>query len=407
METSDMEYGNYGSATDSLFTGSSREAILEEKAKKWKQLQAKRYADKKKFGYVEAQKEDMPPEHLRKIMKDHGDMSSRKFRHDKRVYLGALRYVPHAVLKLLENMPMPWEQVRTVKVLYHITGAITFVNELPKVIEPVYIAQWGSMWIMMRREKRDRKHFKRMRFPPFDDEEPPLDYGDNILDVDPLDPIQMDLDETDDAPILEWFYEAKPLIHSKFVNGPSYKKWRLNLDQMACLYRVAGQLLSDLTDKNYFYLFEKNSFFTSKALNMAIPGGPKFEPLFRDVDDADEDWNEFNDINKIIIRHPLRTEYKIAFPYLYNNRPRSVKTPFYHHPASCYIKSEDPDLPAFYYDPLINPIPSYKGEKGRSAKGEDDLLDEFELPEGVDPFLQGNDHFSCQKKLLIHSKISY
>lgn len=51
--------------------------------------------------------------------------------------------MPHAVLKLLENMPMPWEQIRDVKVLYHITGAITFVNEIPWVIEPVYIAQWG------------------------------------------------------------------------------------------------------------------------------------------------------------------------------------------------------------------------------------------------------------------------
>lgn len=29
------------------------------------------------------------------------------------VYLGALKYVPHAVYKLLENMPMPWEQVIT------------------------------------------------------------------------------------------------------------------------------------------------------------------------------------------------------------------------------------------------------------------------------------------------------
>jgi pre-mRNA-processing factor 8 len=53
----------------------------------------------------------MPPEHIRKIIRDHGDMSSRKYRHDKRVYLGALKYMPHAVLKLLENMPMPWEQV--------------------------------------------------------------------------------------------------------------------------------------------------------------------------------------------------------------------------------------------------------------------------------------------------------
>ena len=38
-----------------------------------------------------------------------------------------------------------------------------------------------------------------MRFPPFDDEEPPLDYGDNILDVDPMEPIEMELDEDDDA----------------------------------------------------------------------------------------------------------------------------------------------------------------------------------------------------------------
>ena len=35
----------------------------------------------------------------------------------------------------------------------------------------------------MRREKRDRRHFKRMRFPPFDDEEPPLDYAENLMEV--------------------------------------------------------------------------------------------------------------------------------------------------------------------------------------------------------------------------------
>lgn len=45
------------------------------------------------------------------FFRDHGDMSSKKYRHDKRVYLGALKFVPHAVFKLLENMPMPWEQV--------------------------------------------------------------------------------------------------------------------------------------------------------------------------------------------------------------------------------------------------------------------------------------------------------
>lgn len=109
------------------------------------------------------------------------------------------------------------------KVLYHVTGAITFVNEIPFVIEPVYIAQWGTMWLMMRREKRDRHHFKRMRFPPFDDEEPPLDYGDNILEVEPLVAIQMELDDEEDAAVKDWFYDTKPLSTTKFVNGPSYK----------------------------------------------------------------------------------------------------------------------------------------------------------------------------------------
>jgi pre-mRNA-processing factor 8 len=38
-------------------------------------------------------------------------------------------------------MNRPWEQVRNVKVVYHITGAITFVNEIPRVVEPIYFAQ--------------------------------------------------------------------------------------------------------------------------------------------------------------------------------------------------------------------------------------------------------------------------
>ncbi|KAL2493475.1 Pre-mRNA-processing-splicing factor [Abeliophyllum distichum] len=336
------------------------EAQLDERARKWMQLNSKRYSDKRKFGFVETQKEDMPPEHVRKIIRDHGDMSSKKYSHDKRVYLGALKFVPHAVYKLLENMPMPWEQVREVKILYHITGAITFVNEIPWVVEPIYLAQWGSMWIMMRREKRDRRHFKRMRFPPFDDEEPPLDYADNLLDVDPLEPIQLELDEEEDSAVNTWFYDHKPLVKTKLINGPSYRKWHLSLPIMATLHRLAGQLLSDLIDRNYFYLFDMESFFTAKALNMCIPGGPKFEPLYRDMEKGDEDWNEFNDINKLIIRSPLRTEYRIAFPHLYNNRPRKVKLSIYH-------------------------TPMIMDQREKKIYEEDD--DDFQLPEGVEPLL--------------------
>lgn len=38
-------------------------------ARKWQQLNAKRYGEKRKHGYVEAQKEDMPPEHVRKVIR--------------------------------------------------------------------------------------------------------------------------------------------------------------------------------------------------------------------------------------------------------------------------------------------------------------------------------------------------
>ena len=60
---------------------------------------------------------------------------------------------------------------------------------------------------------------------------------------------------------------------TKHINGTSYRKWRLNVPIMANLYRLAGQLMSDLLDRNYWYLFQRESFFTSKALNLAIPGG--------------------------------------------------------------------------------------------------------------------------------------
>jgi len=230
--------------------------------------------------------------------------------------------------------------------------------------------------------------------PPFDDEEPPLDYADNLLDVDPLEAIELELDEDEDSAVYEWFYDHNPLKHTKFINGDSYRKWQVPLPIMATLYRLAGQLLSDLTDKNYFYLFEQKSFFTAKALNMCIPGGPKFEPLYRDMDKADEDWNEFNDVNKLIIRSALRTEYKVAFPYLYNNRPRKVAVPPYHTPMVMYIKTEDPDLPAYYYDPLIHPIASYRTEgcaaNKYAATIAEDEEDDFELPQEADGALLAN-----------------
>ncbi|PWY73805.1 PROCN-domain-containing protein [Aspergillus sclerotioniger CBS 115572] len=368
-------------------------AKFAQKKNEWLRTQRNRFGEKRKGGFVETQKADMPPEHLRKIVRDIGDVSQKKFSNEKRSYLGALKFMPHAVLKLLENMPMPWESAREVKVLYHVNGCLTLVNETPRVIEPVFHAQWATMWVCMRREKSDRRHFKRMRFPPFDDEEPPLSWSENIEDVEPLEPIQMELDESEDAPVYEWFYDHRPLLDTPHVNGPSYKDWNLSLPQMATLYRLSHQLLSDVVDQNYHHMFDLNSFFTAKALNVAIPGGPRFEPLYKDIDPNDEDFSEFNAIDRIIFRAPIRTEYRVAYPFLYNTLPRSVKVSWYSHPQVVYVRTDDPNLPAFYFDPVINPISSRSvAPKNITVSHEDEIFgegnneDDFELPGDFEPF---------------------
>jgi len=379
-------------------------AKFAQKKKEWLRAQRNRFGEKRKGGFVETQKADMPPEHLRKIVKDIGDVSQKKFSSDKRSYLGALKFMPHAVLKLLENMPMPWESSREVKVLYHVNGCLTLVNEIPRVIEPVFHAQWATMWVCMRREKSDRRHFKRMRFPPFDDEEPPLSWSENIEDVEPLEPIQMELDEIEDGPVVEWFYEHRPLLDTPHVNGPSYKEWNLTLPQMATLYRLSHQLLSDLVDQNYFHMFDLKSFLTAKALNVAIPGGPRFEPLYKDVDPNDEDFGEFNAIDRIIFRAPIRTEYRVAFPYLYNSLPRSVQLSWYSYPQVVYVNAEDPNLPAFYFDPVINPISSRSVmPKNLTVSHEDEIFgygnsedEEFKLPGNMEPFLADEELYTTE-----------
>lgn len=213
------------------------------------------------------------------------------------------------------------------------------------------------MWMAMRREKRDRKHFKRNRLPPFDDEQPPINFGDKLVDLESPDPITEQLDPEEDNLVIDWIFDGKPLEETEFVNGPSYKSYKLDLEMVKNIHRLSDQLISDIYDKNYYYLFNDEHFMNAKALNLAIPGGPKFEPLFRDtLEDYDDDWNEFNDLNKIIIRHPIRTEYKVAFPNLYNSRPRRIIQTVHSRPLLVYIPPENVDEEPFKFHKQLNPL---------------------------------------------------
>ena len=66
---------------------------------------------------------------------------------------------------------------------------------------------------------------------------------------------------------------------------------------------------------------------------------------------------------------------------------------WYHIPNVVFIKTEDPDLPAFYFDPLINPI-SHRHTNASKAANQDqvnELIDDdpdFQLPAFVEPLLK-------------------
>ena len=81
----------------------------------------------------------IPPENIRNIIKDHGDISNRTYNNDKRIYLSSLQFLHHSIYKLLENIPQ--EYITYVDVMYHITGSLTFITEISRVIEPVYTSQ--------------------------------------------------------------------------------------------------------------------------------------------------------------------------------------------------------------------------------------------------------------------------
>ncbi|RLN91386.1 hypothetical protein BBJ28_00022134, partial [Nothophytophthora sp. Chile5] len=57
-----------------FMTPEEKQKMLDERSRRWNKMNAKRYGEKRKFGFVESVKDDMPPEHVRKIIKDHGDM---------------------------------------------------------------------------------------------------------------------------------------------------------------------------------------------------------------------------------------------------------------------------------------------------------------------------------------------
>ncbi|EAN99773.1 PRP8 protein homologue, putative [Trypanosoma cruzi] len=368
MQSEDDQFSKQnGTALELVEEWESRHGRIAE----WRRLNTERYGYRAAYHEAVTEKDDVPPEYLRKLMKDNGDLSGKSFGTERKLCVALLKYMPLALYKLLENMPMPWEETRYVNVVYHMGGVLTLVDDTPTVAEQLYLAQWGSMWTRMRSHKVELQQeggaFRRM-IHKGNENEPPIEYGDYIMDREPPEAVHDELDEEDSAAIIDWFYDPFPrLVHPNQIRGPRRPNgYYFSINVVECLFRSASPILPTLDDRNYYYLWDLKSFYTAKAMHLAIPRAPKFESPPA-VCEEDEDWTEFNDLRRIIHRDDPRrprftmlTERQIAFPFLYGSVVEAVTVAPYHYPAEIRVENEDPALPCFSWNPSINPIKALK-----------------------------------------------
>ncbi|CBH14584.1 PRP8 protein homologue [Trypanosoma brucei gambiense DAL972] len=333
----------------------------------WRNLNTKRYGYRATYQEAVAQKDEVPPEYLRKLVKDNGDLSGKRFNAERKLCVALLRYMPLALYKLLENMPMPWEEARYVNVVYHMRGVLTLVEDTPTAPEPLYLAQWGSIWTKMRSHKVELQQecgtFRRV-ISKGNENEPPIDFSDYIMDREPPPALYDDLDEEDAAAVLDWFYDPFPrLVHPNQIRGSRRPNgYYFTIDVIETLFRNAIPILPNLDDRNYYYLWDLKSFYAAKAMHIAIPRAPKFEAPST-IQEEEGEWTEFNDLRRVIHRDDPRkprftmlTERQIAFPFLYSDVVDGVTVAPYRYPAQIRVENEDPAVPCFSWNPSLNPI---------------------------------------------------
>ena len=358
------------------------------------QKQIRRRAKNKKY---------MPPDHLRDLMREQGDLKGSKNKELRNLFLGSMKFMPLALYKFLENIPMPWEATKDVNVTYNVRGILSMVDDTPTVAEPVYKAQWGATWSAMRMHKaavqqsggRVERAFATTKktFLIFPDDVAPADYVADIMRRKVPEPVRNEhLDEVGDKAVIDWFYVPEPMLCPPHFIGESAAlvvaeaeeghfmssnkkvdewnrsrkggRWFFSIEIMSTLYRLSKCILDEhAIDPNWYFLWDMKSFYTAKALHVAIPRAPRFEPLhIVDPDEREEDWTEFNDLGSRIVRErrdgrAKMTERQIQFPYLYSSEVRGAHIAPYHYPARVAVPTpDDESVPCFTFEPTLNNI---------------------------------------------------
>lgn len=236
-------------------------------------------------------------------------------------------------------MPHPWENSKEVEVLYHVTGAVTFVSGQNKVTPSEYLSQWGQMWKQMQEEKKYRANFRRMRLPPFDDEEP-MQNWDQIANYYPEWPDAIPLKEEDSD-------------DSQFV------KLKDSLPFFAPDHHYSNFIQASMEPP---VLYDQVGFEVAKEQEIQLPNGPSFEPP-GNKGMQEYGMSAFEDPQRIIVGKgdfPPKVEHKVAYPSLYGNcnlvKPGRTNLPQLSFTSNAAVTRHDNKI-SFFVDSSITPAP--------------------------------------------------
>lgn len=114
-------------------------------------------------------KSEMPIEHLRSL------------KNTKYSTIGCFKYAPMSIHTLLRTIPMPWEDKKICKILYHINGNISFILDKPKISKYDFMKNWEDFNKQIKKYKETNPYYKIFTFPIHGDEEE-IFYQGNYLD---------------------------------------------------------------------------------------------------------------------------------------------------------------------------------------------------------------------------------
>eukprot|EP00477_Mikrocytos_mackini_P002140 GAHX01002346.1.p1 GENE.GAHX01002346.1~~GAHX01002346.1.p1 ORF type:complete len:2012 (-),score=317.38 GAHX01002346.1:41-6076(-) len=281
-------------------------------------------------------KSKQSPWAIRKIVKDVEEMEDRKFENLKHSYINALPYLPAALSKCLENIPMPWTTHKIVDISYQNRGALTFVNESPKCIPAVFLALLNAKSPEITQLILNPNTKKTLEFPLFDDEEPIKDFTAGIL--------ARNQRPTQKAHPLLKFNNIEFLIENNIINSPKARKYIFDKKTACYIYDTyvkdneIRNFIEELSTNKWKITSLRESICNSKTFEIPFKEISKHQPIEplrinksiyakinqtpKEIDLAnfinkEKSLYKFNDPERQLYYRPVSNNMKIVYPHIY------------------------------------------------------------------------------------------